>query len=120
MTTLYKLTDQEMRTHGGYQWVLGETRTAPGGGPLCSPVWLHAYTDPILAVMLNSIHADITEPRLFKCEGLVGATDLGLKVGCTSLTLTEEIPLPTVTTTQRTRFAILCAMEVSADAEWRR
>jgi hypothetical protein len=120
MTTLYKLTDQDKRTHGGYQWALGEDRTAPGDGPLCSAAWLHAYTDPLLAVLLNPIHADILSPRLFECDGDVGATDHGLKVGCTRLRLTCEIPVPEITTAQRVRFGILCAWEVCDDPAWRR
>jgi len=118
METLYKLTDQNLRTYKGYQWVLGQERTAPGNGPLCSDGWIHAYTDPLLAVLLNPIHANIEKPRLFRCAGVVGATDCGLKVGCTSLTLVEALPLPTITTEQRVRFAIMCALKVCSQQEF--
>lgn len=112
MTKLYKLTDENGRTYGGCQWGPGVTNTAPGNGPLCSPAWIHAYTDPLLAVMLNSIHGNFAAPRLWECEGEIGANDRGLKVGCTTLTTLREIPVPAVTTEQRVKFAILCALQV--------
>lgn len=119
MTTLYKLTDQHMRTFGCCQWKLGEPHEATGGDrPLCTNAWLHAYTDPLLAVLLNPIHADVANPRLFRCEGQVGQADYGLKVGCTKLTLLEEIQLPTVTTEQRVKFGILCACPVTTDHQF--
>lgn len=125
MTTIYKLTDQNMQTYGGTQWVLGEERTTDGRGEMCGPGWLHAYTDPLLAVLLNPLHANISEPRLFVGDGDIGAVDYGLKVGCTRMVLTEEItPLPVVTETQRIRFGILCAKQVvfgaGANSVWLR
>ena len=118
MTIVYKLTDQYMQTHNGYQWTLNVKHTASGEGELCGPGWLHAYTDPLLAVLLNPIQANIKNPRLFKAKGKIGKTDNGLKVGCTELTLTEELELPVITTEQRVRFAILCAKKVYKDKEW--
>ena len=120
MTTVYKLTTQDMKTYGGFTWKLGATQTAPGGGELCTDRWLHAYTDPLVASLLNPAHANISDPRLFRAEGEVGADDHGLKVGCTSLTLVEELKVPQVTTEQRVRFAVLCALEVSRDEAWKK
>ena len=116
--TLYKLTDDCGQTWGETQWGPGVTHTAPGTGQLCSDGWIHAYTDPLLAILLNPIHANFPEPRLWECEGDVGATDHGLKVGCTSLTTVREIPVPAITTEQRVRFAILCARQVYHGPEW--
>jgi hypothetical protein len=112
MQKLYKLTDKNDCTMGGTQWGENVTHAAPGNGPLCSSAWLHAYIDPILAVLLNPVHADIKSPHIWECEGEVGATDHGLKVGCTSLTTQRRIPLPRVNRIQRVSFGILCAMEV--------
>jgi len=120
MTTIYKLTDQSMQTYNGFQWTMNNTETADGEGDLCGPGFLHAYTDPLLAVLLNPIHAGIENPRLFRAEGTIKKTDHGLKVGCTEMTLTEELPLPVITTTQRVAFGILCAKEVYKDAGWTR
>ncbi len=113
---LYKFTDQNMQTHGGCQWVLGEKKTTSGEGELCGPGWLHCYTDPLLAVLLNPIHADYENPRLFRARaGRKSKHDHGLKSGYTKMTLIEEIPVPAISTAQRVRFAILCAMKVYQD-----
>ena len=117
---LYKLTDQKMQTHGGFQWKLGETNTASGAGGLCGPGWLHAYTDANVAVLLNPIQANIEHPRLFMARGVVGKTGRGTKVGCTSLRLLREIPVPKWRRDERTRFAIYCAWYIGGDKipEW--
>ena len=106
---LYKLTDEYGQTYNNTQWGENVTHTASGEGELCGPGWIHAYTHPLLAVLLNSIHADFRSPILWEAEGEVGKTDHGLKVGTTSLTTIKQIPLPKITTEQRVRFAILCA-----------
>ncbi len=112
---LYKLTDKDAQTRNNCQWGENVTHTAPGTGPLCTSGWLHAYTDPLLAVLLNPIHGtfDPATMRLWEADGDVGATDHGLKVGCTRLTTVREIPVPQVTTEQRVRFAILCSLAVN-------
>lgn len=115
-SVVYKLTDQAMRTHGGYQWTLGEWRETSGEGDLCGKGWLHWYHDPLLAVLLNPIHADFANPRLFEAEA-DGETrdDHGLKGGSTRLRIVREIPLPAVTRTQRVALGVLCTQAVIAD-----
>ncbi len=116
----YKLTDANMQTYNHTQWEIGTKRTASGCGELCGPGWLHVYTDPRLAVLLNPIHAYFGEGmRLFECEcdGL-SKTDRGLKEGWQSVTLTREIPLPAITIEQRVEFAIRCALEVYNDSSF--
>ena len=107
---VYKLTDRKYQTYGGCQWGVNITHTTDGTGDLCSPGWIHAYTDPLLAVLLNPIHANIVDPVLWEAEGDVGKTDHGLKVGCTILTTIRKIPLPAMSMEHRVRFGILCAM----------
>jgi hypothetical protein len=117
--TLCKLTDQDLKTYNGCQWALGEWKETSGNGDLCSPGWLHGYKHPLLAVLLNPIHATFDNPRLFRIEvaGLM-KDDLGLKFGATEMRLVEEISLPAVTNEQRVRFAIFCALEVCKDAKF--
>lgn len=116
MTKLYKLTTPDHKTRKGHpeetQWGEGITHTASGEGDLCGPGWLHAYAHPLLAVLLNPIHASISDPVLWECDGDVGKDDHGLKVGCTRLTTRFVVSLPQVSTGQRVRFAILCAKQV--------
>lgn len=123
MTLLYKLTDQDHKTRAGYdnetQWGEGIEHSAKGDASedLCSDGWLHAYTDFLLAVLLNPVHANIRKPVLWEAEGYVGKSD-GCKVGCRKLKTVRIIPLPKVTIEQRVRFAILCVKQIYADAQW--
>jgi hypothetical protein len=120
MTTLYKLTDKNGQTRGGTQWAAGVSHSATGDKdqPLCSDGWIHAYEHPLLATLLNPIHANFSSPRLWEAEGEIGARDGQLKCGCRKLTTTREIPLPEVTTEQRIKFAILYAREVCKSKEF--
>ncbi len=101
METLYKLTTYNS------SWKVGVEKTANEKGELCSEYFLYAYTSPILAVMLNPIHENIRNPRIFEALGRVTLSDTGLRVGCTSLTLVKEVPVPVVYVDQRIAFGIL-------------
>ena len=117
---LYKLTDEHGFTYGGTKWGKNVTHSGTGRGDLCGPGFIHAYTDQVLAVMMNPAHACFKTPRLYLAEGIVALND-GCKVGCVSLTTLKRLPLPRVTLAQRVRFGILSALEVCADAsfvEW--
>lgn len=116
---LWKLTNQKHQTHGGCQWGENVTHTASGEGDLCGPGWVHAYTDPLLAVLLNPIHADISNPVLWECEGEVGKSNHGLKVGCTTLTTLRQVSLPVISDEQHIRFGIGCAATACSAPTWR-
>jgi hypothetical protein len=119
MIKLYKLTDGDGQTRGGTQWGPGVSHSGTGEGGLCGPGWIHAYEHPLVAVLMNPIHANFKNPRLWEAEGEVGLRDGQLKCGCKTLTTIREIPLPAITTEMRVRFAILCAKEVcAADIAW--
>ena len=111
-TTIYKLTNQDLCTYNNTQWALGEPKTTSGQGELCGAGFLHAYTDPTLALIMNPIHANFKNPRLFRGEGNLIKEDGGLKIGCDWMVLLEELDLPVITTEQRVRFAIMSALEV--------
>jgi hypothetical protein len=119
MTILYKLTNADDQTRGETQWGEGVEHTADGGGELCTAAWIHAYVDPVLAVLMDPIHGCFldSDAHLWECDGDVGVDD-GTKVGCTRLKTLRRIPIPEVTTEQRVRFAILCALEVYDDPDW--
>lgn len=110
----YKLTDENMQTRNGFQWELGRWYEVDGRGRLCSEHWLHFYHHPLLAVLLNPIHADIKgKLRLFEAE-VEGKTedDNGLKCGYTKARLVKEVDVPEFTTNQKVAFAIYCALEI--------
>lgn len=115
---LYKLTDQYDRTYDDCQWGEGVTHTTSGKGDLCGPGWIYAYTDPLLAVLFNPIHANFRNPHLWEAEGEIGKNDHGMKVGCTQLTTIHCVPLPKITIEQSVRFAILATKQVYSDVAW--
>jgi len=117
---VYKLTDDNLRTRGGYQWTVGVPAETSGEGDLCSSGWLHAYRDPLLAVLFAPIHVPKSYVRLWEAEADGDIRDDGTKIGCTQLTLVREIERPVATPAQRVRWAILCAWEVCDDPAWRR
>jgi len=115
----YKLTTQDLTTYFGYQWKIGENKTTNGNGRLCGPGFLHYYHHPLLAMILNPIHADIRTPRLFEVKATgKHLNDVGLKGGCTKMKLIRELPLPTITRNQKLAFGILCAKKVNNDPIW--
>jgi hypothetical protein len=118
MSNLYKLTDGNGQTRNGTQWGPGVSHSGTGKGGLCGPGWIHAYEHPLVAVLMNPIHANFQTPRLWEAEGEIAIRDCQLKCGCKTLTTVREIPLPAVTTEMRVRFAILCAKEVCAYPAW--
>lgn len=114
MTTLYKLTDGRCTSGIDYDpliWGLNVTHTTSGMGPLCGSGWIHAYTSPELAILMNPIHADFESPILWRAEGNIDISD-ALKVGTKRLTTLEIIPQPICTFEHRIRFALFCALEV--------
>ncbi len=125
MTKLYKLTDEQGRTRAGEDneltWAVGvEHRTACKGTRLCTADVIHAYEHPLIAVLMNPVHADFNPNtmRLFVAEGEIVAREGQLKCGVYALKIVEEIPVPVLTTEQRVKFAILCAKSVCKNAAW--
>lgn len=122
-----KLTNRNLQTHNGFQWTLKEWYTIDPicrarTEHLCTTAWFHCYNHPIIAVLLNPIHADIEKPRLFRCnvKGMK-KTDSGLKFGFTYMRLAEELTLPEVTAAQCNRLIRLCVSEIDQakrDTSW--
>lgn len=117
METVYKLTDKDNRTRPGMYnetfWGEGVTHTELGAKELCGPGWIHAYTSPILAVLLNRAHANFDEKtmQLWGCQAEVGLRRAD-KIGCTVLTTVKKIDFPVFTLIQKQAFAILVAKAV--------
>jgi hypothetical protein len=113
---LYKLTDENGKTKNSTKWSVGATIYAEDRDPshimLCSNPVLHAYEDPLLGLMINPIHSNIKNPRLFIVKGKVVANNKGLKCGCKSLTVLEELPVPQISLEQRIAFGIYSALKV--------
>jgi hypothetical protein len=120
MTIYYKLTTQEGMTQNNTQW--GENLTHEATGDikqgLCSDAWIHAYTHPLLAVLMNPAHADIENPILWEGKGEGEAKFESLKCGFRKFTTLKKIPLPEVNVVQKAAFGILCAKEINTDSSW--
>jgi hypothetical protein len=117
----YKLLNRDLTTYKGYQWVVGEKKTASGEGDLCGPGWLHGYEHAELAHFLNPIHANFRDPILYRVE--VGGEcnrDGQLKAGWTEMTLLEPVEISIPTTEQRVRFAIGCALQIYHNKAYQR
>ena len=118
-TIVYKLTEKNGRTKGDTQWGNNISHTAKGNDKeLCSGGWIHYYTHPLLAVLLNPIHADFTYPKLWEAEASGEIIDEALKSVCKTLTTIKEIPLPEISGVQKIAFGILCTKEVCKNEVW--
>ena len=117
---LYKITDNRDQTYNGCQWGENVTIETSGEGDLCLERFGHWYTHPLLAALLNPIYGnlDLSTAHLWEVEGEAVKKDYGLKVWCKKATIIRKIPIPEVTTTQKIRFGILCAMEVYKEPKW--
>lgn len=119
-TTVYKLTDQNLQTYGGFQWQEGVwAPKLSGNGSLCGPGFYHAYTHPLLAEFLNPAHANFPDPILWLAEAKGNKVeDNGLKLGFLEMKIVSRILLAKPTVIQRVFFALLCAKEVYQEASF--
>jgi len=122
MTQLFKLTDQDGYTRRGDSgetlWYEGlELSKQPCNSPeMCSPDVYHVYEDVNLAFLLNPIHANFDEPRLWLLEGEIVVRDFG-KAGCFDVRVINEFEIPDwvgsdIDQQVRVLFAVLCAEAV--------
>jgi len=122
MEIRYKLTKRDQTTYNGFKWRKNKWYKTSGEGELCSKGWLHCYKSQLLAILHNPAHANIDNPRLWKCEVKGECKRSGdMKEGWTEMRLIEEMPVPEITIEQYVRYGILCAKEVYKDnayTEW--
>lgn len=117
MLTVYKLTDRDGYTQRDTPYALkwGEWVTHEASSPgteLCTSQVIHYYGSPELALLLNPIHAGITEPLVWEAEISKSVAHDGLKGGAKRLTTIQQVTIAAPTTAQRVRFAILCSLEL--------
>jgi hypothetical protein len=109
---IYKLTTQELTTHSGCLWTPGEWKKTSGQGSLCSSGWLHAYSDPLVAIFMNPSHANISNPILWQGEAQGNfLDDRGLKCGYSEMRILKKIKPYKFTTEKLVEIAIVCAIE---------
>ena len=110
----YKLTDKNGNTKNNTHWEVGTTHEATGdlSQGLCSDAYIHVYDDPLIAVIMNSRHAHIIEPILWRCEVSGDSLVESLKSGYRVVTMLERVELPVLSNEQLIAFAILCSLKV--------
>lgn len=117
----YKVTDVDGESLGGMSWRPGRTNRATGpGAELCSNGVLHAYASRELAAIMHPSHVMYLGPlRMFEVSGVPVCGD-ATKVGFKSLKVLREIDFPKKPTrTQAQAFAVLTALTVVRDREFR-
>ena len=117
---VYKLTDKEGKTKNGTSWGENVTHEVTGALELCKN-GIHAYSDPLLAALHNSIHGefDLSSALLWKGEASdEHLDDAGMKSCHRWLRTIKQIPIPEVNLTQKIAYGILCAKEVCDDKNW--
>lgn len=107
---LYKLTDQNgfsgtnTINATALQWGENVTHSTLGeGDKLCKSGLIHAYEHPLVAVLMNPIHANFNNPKLWLAQGDVVFRQGDIKCGCKTLTTIKEIPLPIISYSQKVR-----------------
>lgn len=118
--TRYKLTDKKLQTFDNTQWELGRWKHVKGdlNKPLCSSNWIHVYSNPELALILNPAHAAFSNPKLFRCEVKGNEkNDKGLKIGVQSCKLVKELDVK-VSLVLKISFVILCVKRVYKNKAW--
>lgn len=112
MTTLYKLTTSCGKTRKSWnnekQWGEGVKHRATGDKRkgLCSDAYIHAYEHPIIALIMNPVHANFHNPLLWEAQGRIIVRSDDGKVGCRSLTTIKRIEKPKIILSQ-----LQCAFE---------
>jgi hypothetical protein len=113
----FKLVDRDGYTRRGQSgetlWRVGEIVRPTGvGSEPCRPGVLHGYVAPEVAILANSVHANITNPQCLRVETVNDGyweTD-GLKRWTqSSLRVVEKIQLPALPIVERAAWTILLA-----------
>lgn len=118
--TAYKLTDEFGQTKNNTQWgpnVTHKVLSAESKG-LCSTSWIHYYTSPLIAVLMNPSHANFTNPQLWECSVAGEQLHEPLKSGTKELTTIKQIDLPLITHNQKVAFGILSTLKVYSEVRW--
>lgn len=88
----YKLTDENGQTKNNTQWGENVTHEVRGDDPeLCSSSWIHFYGNPLIAILMNPMHANFIKPIMWECNAEGETLHKPLKSGCKKLTTNIQI-----------------------------
>lgn len=111
---VYKLVRPNLTTFGAFQWKINKWYTVDGCGPQCSEGWLHCYTNDILAVLLNPIHANFKKFHLFEAEAYGRIISDGTKLCVQKLRITKKIQKPKI---NKFDFCLVALLQWSKDEQ---
>lgn len=115
----YKLLNQDLTSYNNTKWEIGvPVKVTVEGDKMCSDQVLHCYNHPLLAVILNPIHANIKNPKLFEIEVDKIVNSDGLKFASKSQTLLKELKVPEISLEQKIEFAIRVVKLIYNDSKW--
>jgi hypothetical protein len=125
MDKRYKLVEQEaVRSENSedkeekFEWKLKKWKEIEGDKEffgVFSEGWLHCYSDPLIAILLNPINENIQNPRLFEVEVDGKEAHCNMKYAYKKMRLMKEVNVPKITLEQKVKFAVLCALEICGD-----
>ena len=120
---LYKLTDEQGNTRNNTHWDVGTKHEVPRDlrictHPLCTSSYIHAYENPLVAVLMNPAHAKFKAPILWRAVGWVSRREGESKCGCFSLRIIEKLPLPEISVAQRIRIGIYSALSICSEPDF--
>jgi len=121
MKKRYKLLRPDFTSHDNCKWEIGVWKETSGKGELCGPGWLHCYVHPLLAVLHNPIHTNYNLAIMVEVE--VRGTckmDGQIKEGWTEMRVKREIEAPVITTEQRIKYGIHCALAGYKNADFKK
>lgn len=114
---VYKLFKEDMTTRmSNHVWSIGPRLDLYYGGVKgCASGVIHYYESPEMAALISPIHVGSDHNCLFECEVEHPIGSDGVKHWAKDIRLIRKLTLPTYTSEQRVKFAILCALEVTND-----
>ena len=106
-----------MRSNDCFRWEVGQTYAASDyARQLHNRNFFSFYDSPLLAMLHNPIHADISRPRLFEAS-VWGEEQRDGQMRCewTNAKLMKELAVPRITPIQYVAYGILCSLEIYKD-----
>lgn len=104
---MYKLTDHSLRTLDKRTWKVGEAQASEQA----------TFKDPISAILLDPIMANLPSPRLWEVDGDV-QSEYGVIEDRSTLRLIREVEIPSLPLLKKVTFAIEMAKRFPIESRW--
>ena len=135
---LYLLTNANWEANGTH-WTTGVTKNIPGNEsvfnakgdswlsldeflaawqnkdkqqPIIREKWLHAFTHPIIAMLLNRVYVDADDPKVWRCRGKIAHLAIDKLAYCNELTTEQLMVKPNIGLYTRMKFGFACVDKV--------